>query len=115
MRLLVTGGAGFVGSSLALSLKRKNPGWDVTAFDNLKRRGSELGLPRLLTGGVRFVHGDVRVPRDLDAAGPCDLILECSAEPSVLAGLDGSPAYVLQTNLLGTVNCLERARRCGAS
>ncbi|MBL8115500.1 MAG: NAD-dependent epimerase/dehydratase family protein, partial [Acidobacteria bacterium] len=95
MKLLVTGGAGFVGSSLALDLKRRHPGWDVTAFDNLKRRGSELGLSRLAQGGVSFVHGDVRVPSDLEAAGPCDVILECSAEPSVLAGLDGSPAYVL--------------------
>jgi CDP-paratose 2-epimerase len=114
VKLLVTGGAGFVGSSLALALKRKNPGWDVTAFDNLKRRGSELGLPRLSAGGVRFVHGDVRIPSDLDAAGACDLILECSAEPSVLAGLDGSPAYVLDTNLGGTIHCLELARRLGA-
>lgn len=114
MKLLVTGGAGFVGSSLALDLKRRHPGWDVTAFDNLKRRGSELGLSRLAQGGVSFVHGDVRVPSDLEAAGPCDVILECSAEPSVLAGLDGSPAYVLDTNLIGTIHCLERARQQGA-
>ncbi len=114
MNLLVTGGAGFVGSSLALALKKKNPGWDVTAFDNLKRRGSELGLPRLSAGGVRFVHGDVRIPSDLDAAGASDVVLECSAEPSVLAGLDGSPAYVLDTNLGGTIHCLEHARRAGA-
>lgn len=115
MRLLVTGGAGFVGSSLALALKERHPGWEVTALDNLKRRGSELGLARLSSGGVRFVHGDVRVASDLDAAiGPCDLILECSAEPSVLAGLDGSPSYVLDTNLGGTIHCLELARRRGA-
>jgi len=114
MKLLVTGGAGFVGSSLALALKSGNSGWNVTAFDNLKRRGSELSLPRLAEGGIRFVHGDIRVPSDFEAAGPFDLILECSAEPSVLAGLDGSPAYVLDTNLGGTINCLEVARRNGA-
>ena len=114
MKLLVTGGAGFVGSSLALALKAKHRDWDITAFDNLKRRGSELGLPRLTAGGVRFLHGDVRVPGDLDAAGACDLILECSAEPSVLAGLGESPAYVLDTNLGGTIHCLELARRLGA-
>jgi CDP-paratose 2-epimerase len=115
MKLLITGGAGFVGSSLALALKTKNPDWAVTALDNLKRRGSELALSRLVDAGVRFVHGDIRVPADLDAAGPCDLILECSAEPSVLAGLDGSPNYVLDTNLGGTIHCLELARRCGAA
>jgi CDP-paratose 2-epimerase len=114
MKLLVTGGAGFVGSSLALALKTRHPEWTVTALDNLKRRGSELGLPRLAAGGVAFVHGDIRVASDLAAAGPCDVLLECSAEPSVLAGLDGSPDYVLDTNLGGTIHCLEAARKSGA-
>ena len=72
-------------------------------------------VPRLAAAGLQCVHGDIRVPTDLDAAGPCDLILECSAEPSVLAGLDGSPDYVLDTNLRGTINCLELARRRGAA
>ncbi len=113
--ILITGGAGFVGSNLGLSLKRDLPGVKVTALDNLKRRGSELNLPRLKEGGVDFLHGDIRSPEDLDAAGNPDLILECSAEPSVLAGYGGSPAYLLNTNLLGTINCLELARMRGAA
>ena len=114
MKVLVTGGAGFVGASLALALRQRHPDWEVAALDNLKRRGSELSLRRLADGGVRFVHGDVRIADDLEAAGPFDLLLECSAEPSVLAGLDGAPAYVLETNLVGTIRCLEMARRRGA-
>jgi CDP-paratose 2-epimerase len=114
MRILITGGAGFVGSSLALMLKRDRTDVEVCAVDNLKRRGSELALDRLRTQGVDFVHGDVRSPDDLAGAGAFDLLLECSAEPSVHAGYDGSPAYVLQTNLTGTINCLEAARRCHA-
>lgn len=113
-KVLVTGGAGFVGSSLALELKARHPGWEIAALDNLRRRGSELNIPRLRAAGVAFWHGDIREPEDIASAGHCDLLLECSAEPSVLAGLEGSPAYVLQTNLVGTINCLEHARRCGA-
>jgi CDP-paratose 2-epimerase len=113
--ILVTGGAGFVGSNLALSLKADFPDARVVALDNLKRRGSELNVPRLRAGGVEFVHGDVRSPDDL-ASVPreCDLLVECSAEPSVLAGYDESPAYVLSTNLVGTIHCLEWARRQSA-
>jgi CDP-paratose 2-epimerase len=113
-KILITGGAGFVGSTLALLLKAHHPDAQVVAFDNLHRRGSELSLPRLRAGGVRFVHGDVRLADDLTAAGPFSLLLECSAEPSVLAFVEGGPAYVTQTNLLGTLNCLEAARRHGA-
>ena len=45
--ILVTGGAGFAGSSVALALQKANPHAQVTAFDNLRRRGSELNLARL--------------------------------------------------------------------
>jgi CDP-paratose 2-epimerase len=86
----------------------------VIALDNLRRRGSELNLPRLRDEGVEFVHGDIRNPNDLEVGVTPDLILECSAEPSVLAGYGSSPAYVLQTNLVGTLNVLELCRRTGA-
>lgn len=116
-RILITGGAGFVGSSLALAFRRADPGCAVTVLDNLRRRGSELNLPVLKREGIDFFHGDIRVPSDLDdLPGQFDLLIEASAEPSVLAGLNGSPNYVLQTNLQGTLNCLEFARkRVGAT
>ncbi len=114
MRILITGGAGFVGSNLAL-LFAKTPGSAVTAFDNLHRRGSELALPRLREGGVSFVHGDIRNPEDLDNLPAADLLIECSAEPSVHAGYDGGARYLVNTNLTGTFNCLEYARRHGTA
>ena len=108
-RILITGGAGFVGSSLALALRAA--GHEVTAFDNLRRRGSELALSRLREAGVHFLHGDIRSRGDLADVRGFDLLLECSAEPSVHAGYGGSPDYLVETNLFGTWNCLELARR----
>jgi CDP-paratose 2-epimerase len=111
LRVLVTGGAGFIGGSLAVGLAQRYPDWQVLAVDNLRRRGSELNLPRLRESGVQFLHGDVRELDDLLEVGELDALIECSAEPSVMAGVDGSPDYVVQTNLMGAYNCLELARR----
>lgn len=113
-RLLITGGAGFVGSNLAVSLASRHPDWEVVALDNLYRQGSELNLPRLERAGVEFVEGDVREPGDLGKFGSLDAIVECSAEPSVMSGTDGDTSYLMHTNLTGAYNCLELARRAGA-
>jgi CDP-paratose 2-epimerase len=109
MRILITGGAGFVGANLGVSLAARHSSWEIVALDNLMRRGSELNLPRLRDAGIEFVHGDVRECDDLAAAGGFDAMVECSAEPSVLAGF-ADTSYSVQTNLVGAFNCLERAR-----
>src|SRR5207247_9063266 len=92
----------------------RHPNWEIVAFDNLRRRGSELNLPRLRAAGVQFVNGDVRQLSDLIDVDPIQALVECSAEPSVMAGLDGSTAYPVHTNLMGAYNALELARRDGA-
>ena len=67
---------------------RRHPDWEVRALDNLRRRGGELNLPRLREADVGFLHGDVRLLDDLLAVEDIDAVVECSAEPSVLAGVD---------------------------
>ena len=64
--ILITGGAGFVGSSLGIGLASLHPNWKIFALDNLKRRGSELNLSRLKAVGIEFIHGDVRNEEDLE-------------------------------------------------
>ena len=114
--VLITGGAGFVGSTLAIALKQYFPDTRIIVLDNLHRRGSELNLARLAPAGTQFVHGDIRSREDLLALMPeaPGLIIECSAEPSAQAGYGGSPEYVIQTNLVGCFHCLELARHARA-
>jgi len=109
--ILITGGAGFVGSNLAIKLKQNYKNIDVFVLDNLKRRGSELNLKRLKENNIDFIHGDIRNKEDFVFSEKIDLMIECSAEPSVLAGIFDSPEYVINTNLIGTINCLEFARK----
>ena len=109
-KILVTGGAGFVGSNICIKLKQQSSDIKVTALDNLVRRGSELNLPRLKKHGVSFLRGDVRNEKDLQFSD-IDLLIECSAEPSVMAGVNSSPEYLVNTNLVGALNCFELARK----
>lgn len=109
--ILITGGAGFIGGSLAVSLKKKYPRLKIIALDNLKRRGSEFNLKRFKDGEIEFVHADVRNFEDLHLGEKIDLLIDCSAEPSVLSGYGESPRYIINTNFNGTINCLELARR----
>jgi CDP-paratose 2-epimerase len=111
VRILISGGAGFVGSAIARWYQEKACN-QVVVLDNLRRRGSELNLRPFKKMGIEFYHGDVRESNDLlDIPGSFDLMVEASAEPSVQAGEQGSPAYVIGTNLQGTINCLEYARK----
>ena len=113
--ILITGGAGFVGSTLSIGLKLKYPEYKVIALDNLRRRGSELNLLRLNEAGVDFVHGDIRNPEDLQDFSHLDFIIDASADPSVLSGIHSPVMPLINANLNGTVNCLELAQRVGAA
>lgn len=109
--VLITGGCGFIGSNLAIAFLGQ--GDRVVALDNLSRRGSEILRDRVQRAGGEFVRGDIRHPADLDQVkGPVDLMIECSAEPSVLVGVNGNDAeFMVQNNLVGSLHCFEFARR----
>ena len=109
MDILITGGCGFIGSNLAVAFRAR--GDRVTVFDNLSRRGSELLCERVKAAGAEFVHGDIRNPADLDKVAGAGLMIECSAEPSVLVGTEGKDArFMVENNLVGALNCFEWAR-----
>jgi hypothetical protein len=67
LKILITGICGFVGSSLAEGLLERREGISILGIDNLMRPGSELNRARLQQLGVALVHGDIRLPSDLEA------------------------------------------------
>ena len=109
--ILITGGCGFVGSNLAIGLKKKYSAYNISVLDNLKRSGSELNINRIKEAGIHFIHGDIRSKEDFEQIGKTNVIIDAAAEPSVLAGLDGGRDYMINTNFNGTANTLEFAFR----
>jgi CDP-paratose 2-epimerase len=117
MNIVITGLCGFVGSELALEIRRRFADVHIAGIDNFSRPGSETTRPRLKAVGVAVKHGDIRSRSDLDALGAADWVIDAAANPSVLAGVDGrsSSRQLVEHNLSGTLNVLEfcRERRAG--
>jgi CDP-paratose 2-epimerase len=113
LHVLITGICGFVGSTLALELRRVCPNLNIYGIDNLIRRGSETNVDRLRAAGCHLLIGDIRHPQDLDQVPPVDWVIDCAANPSVLAGVDGkSSSYeVMDHNLVGTLQLLEFCKK----
>jgi CDP-paratose 2-epimerase len=112
VHILITGGAGFVGSELAVRWTEKNH--RVVVMDNLVRRGSESNLERLAKHGVTFVHGDVRNAEDFaNLPDGIEFVCDTSAQPSVVSGYL-NPVFDITNNSLGALRVLEFARhhRC---
>jgi CDP-paratose 2-epimerase len=113
MKILISGICGFVGSNLAHGLLDNVSSREIVGLDNLSRAGSQLNLEPLRKRGIAVRHADIRCASDLESVGGVDWIIDAAANPSVLAGIDGttSSRQLLEHNLFGTINLLETAKR----
>ena len=113
MKILITGICGFAGTSIAKSLLQSHSNLQIVGLDNFSRKGSELNIPELTNLGLDLIRGDIRSQSDIDGLPQVDWVIDCAANPSVLAGLDGnsSSRQVMEHNLLGTINLLEYCKR----
>jgi CDP-paratose 2-epimerase len=112
MKVLVTGGCGFLGTNLVEALARR--GDETVVLDNLARRGSERNRDYLAEGGLaRIVDADIRDPDAVEAAARgCDAIVHLAAQVAVTTSV-ADPRTDFDVNATGTVNVLEAARRSG--
>jgi CDP-paratose 2-epimerase len=113
--ILVTGGAGFIGSNLVNSLLRD--GHDVTIFDTLSRRGSERNMTWLRSryghSQLHCIQGDVRNFEAVQAAvREADVIYHLAGQVAVTSSVI-HPRSDFEINALGTLNVLEAARLSG--
>ena len=111
MKVLITGGCGFIGSNLAAHAI--NIGWDLVVFDNLYRHASYDNLRWLQKkGNFKFIHGDVRntsdVNRIIDDTKP-DVIFHLAGQVAMTTSIL-NPILDFETNALGTINVIDAVR-----
>jgi len=114
-RVVITGGAGFIGSHYAHHAVRAHPDWQVTVLDKLTYAGNPANLKDLEGNPrYRFVRGDIASRPDVERAieGGVDLIFNFAAETHVDRSI-GDPEGFIRTDIYGTYTLLEAARARG--
>ena len=111
-RILITGGAGFIGSNAARYFGARN--WNVTVLDNLSRAGTDRNLEWLRDGTTfDFEHADIRDQARIDrvlAEGRFDAVLHLAAQVAVTTSVT-NPRTDFAVNAFGTFNMLDAVRR----
>lgn len=114
MKILITGAAGFVGCKMAEYFRAADTAVEIITIDNLSRKGSEYNVAVLEQMNCIFYKGDISSQKDVDALPPVNWVVDCAANPSVLAGLDGGSLDLINNNLTGTIYLLEKCKRDNA-
>ena len=114
MKILITGGCGFVGSNLAIFLKKNIKDVKIFSLDNLYRKGSKINEKRLNYYKIKNLKININNYKKLSKLQKFDLILDCCAEPAIEASTK-NPDQIINTNLLGTYNVLKKCviDKCG--
>lgn len=110
MKILITGGCGFVGSNIAIYLKKKLIQSNIFSVDNLYRKGSEINQKRLKKHGITNLNIDITDNKKITNLKKFDLIIDCCAEPAIEAS-SKEPDRVFNTNLIGTFNILKKCSK----
>ena len=111
MKILITGGCGFVGANLGIYLKKKN--FKVSSLDNITRLGSQYNLGLLKKNKIKNYKIDITNYNQIVKLPEFDLIIDCCAEAAVEISKKNIDE-VINTNLLGTINILKKCKNDNA-
>lgn len=114
MKILVTGGAGFIGSNFILYIMEKYPNYKIVNLDKLTYAGNLSNLKSVENNpNYEFIQGDICDQKIVEKAmAGCDMVVHFAAESHVDRSISG-PAVFIQTNIVGTEILLEAALELG--
>ena len=107
MKILITGGCGFVGSNIAVFLKKNLKSVKIFSVDNLMRKGSDINCKRLQKLNIKNFKINIENFDLLKKLPKFNLIIDCCAEPAIEESTK-NPDKVFNTNLVGTYNILKK-------
>ena len=107
MKILITGGCGFVGSNIAIYLKKKIKKVQIYSLDNLMRKGSLINKNRLNEYKIKNYNINIEKFNKIKLLPKFNLIIDCCAEPAIETSKK-DPDRVFNTNLFGTFNILKK-------
>ena len=107
MKILVTGGCGFVGTNISLFL---NKNYTVNSLDNLSKKGSKYNLNLLKKNKIKNFNVNISNFEKIKKLSKYDLIIDCCAEAAVEVSKKKIDK-VIDTNLVGTINILKKAKK----
>ena len=111
MKILVTGGAGFIGSNFVHYVYRERPDWHITVYDALTYAGNKTNIDGLDQNRVEFIEANICDESAIDAAiANCDAVIHFAAESHNDNSLH-SPWPFVETNVIGTFRILEAVRK----
>ncbi|MFZ2150112.1 MAG: dTDP-glucose 4,6-dehydratase [Minisyncoccia bacterium] len=112
MKILVTGGAGFIGSNFIIYMMNKYPTYEVVNLDKLTYAGNLDNLKSIENNpNYTFIHGDICDRKIvMQAMTGCDLVVHFAAESHVDRSIE-NPEDFVETNVKGTLVLLETARK----
>ncbi len=114
MKIVILGGCGFIGSNIAIFLKKKLKNAKITSVDNFSRKGSRINYKRLVKNKINNINKDISKTNSLKKLGKVNIFIDCCSDPAI-ENSKKNMDDVIKNNFLTTLNTLNHSLKYNSS